>query len=131
MFREKKPKARLGSRLLRNLKRQATKFVWKRNGMTRKKPLKKQSRSQRNKLKIYFAVRDAFLAREENRLCEICRRRREAGENILQNEATECHHKFGRGKMLCEERGLISSCRYCRMWPHENPAKARALGLLN
>lgn len=92
-------------------------------------PLKKVSQSQKRRLAKYNAMRVEFLAQPENQTCEVCERRRADGENIRVNAATEIHHKFLRtGENLF--RGFISSCFPCRLWPHENPAKARELGLL-
>lgn len=126
-----KRKVSLRDSYLKRLKAEGTHYLWKRNGtIRRQKPLKKLSRSHRHKLSQYYAVRDEFLRREENQVCEICTRRREAGENIPLQAATEVHHRSGRGKMLCEVREFVASCYSCRLWPHENPKQARELGLL-
>lgn len=93
--------------------------------------LKKIARSRRKKLASYFVVKAEWLRRPENELCAICRARREAGEAILQGKATEVHHVRGRiGRLLCDTRFFIASCRGCRDWPHENPVRARELQLL-
>ncbi len=92
-------------------------------------PLKKVSQSQKNRLKKYDAMRREFLAQPENEFCEVCKARREHGENIRVNYSSEVHHKYLRaGANLF--RGFVASCFPCRLWPHENPAKARELGLL-
>lgn len=116
----------------KKLKRDGVRFVWKRNGvLKRKKPLKKRGRALRNRLRVYFEVSTAFLLRLENRLCLICVVRREHGENITVNVATETHHHRGRiGRLLCWVPGFRPSCYRCRLWPHDNPEKAREWGLL-
>lgn len=94
----------------------------KRNGMTR-------SKAQRTRLARYNEMRREFLADPVNEFCEICKRRREAGENITLNFSSEIHHKFLRtGKNIF--RGFIASCFPCREWPHQNPRLAREFGLL-
>ena len=46
--------------------------------------------------------------------------------------ATEVHHYRGRlGRLLCDTRFFISSCRDCREFPHEHPKEARELGILS
>lgn len=93
----------------------------------RKKPLKKVSRSQREKLKKYFAVRNEFLARPENEFCQICR---SLGYPIL-SRATEVHHYAGRcSRLLTYVPYFIPSCFAHREWPHVEKALARSLGLL-
>ena len=95
----------------------------------RKKPLKKISKSRREKMKTYFAVSRDFLDRNPD--CQICIVLREHGENIVVNASTETHHKFGRaGSLLADERGLVACCRNHREWPHDNPRLAREWGLL-
>lgn len=98
------------------------------HSLTRKKPLKKIGRSKRNKLKSYFALTKEFLALPENEFCGVCR----ALGYSHPNPATEVHHQRGRnGRLLTDTRFWIPSCYYCRLWPHENPALARQLGLLS
>lgn len=127
-----KRKCSIRDGMLRKLKRDGLKLVFKRNGRVKKrKPLKKQSRALRTRSRVYFALTHEFLSREENRLCEICTRRREAGENILIQPATEVHHWAGRiGRLLCYVPYFKASCFNCREWPHRHPTKARDIGLL-
>jgi hypothetical protein len=128
---QRKEKAEIRPGFLRKLKREATRFVRKRSGLTRKKPLKKIARSRRRELAEYFALTTKFLLRPENALCLICTVRREHGENILVQVATEVHHYAGRiGRLLCYIPFFKPSCRSCRDWPHQNPIKAREWGLL-
>lgn len=97
----------------------------------RRSPLKKIAKSRRRQMAEYFALSTAFLLKPENGLCAICTVRREHGENILVQIATEIHHFAGRiGRLLCYVPFFKPSCRGCRSWPHDNPEKARAWGLL-
>lgn len=116
------------------LKREGTKSVWNRNGkLTKRKPLKKVSRSQRERLKRYYTVRNEFLAQPENQNCRCCTLRRESGENIQQQAATENHHSRGRGgSLLFDTRFFVPVCYDCsRNWIHQNPSKSREMGLLS
>lgn len=130
MFPPKRAVLRPG--LLRNLKRDGTKVFFKRNGhIQRKKPMKKIARSRRREMAEYFALSTEFLLRPENYLCVICQVRREHGENILINCATEIHHWAGRCKrLLCYVPFFRPSCRGCRDWPHQHGETAREWGLL-
>lgn len=93
--------------------------------------LKRASKGLKAEQAKYFKLSAAFLARPENRFCIICIVRREHGENILINFATEVHHWAGRiGRLLCYVPFFRPSCRHCRDWPHENKTKARLWGLL-
>jgi hypothetical protein len=130
-FPEKKLKVKLRDGFLRKLKREGTRFLFKRGRLKRKKPMKKIARSRRREMGEYFALSTAFLLRPENENCLICTVRREHGENILINCATEIHHWAGRIKrLLCYVPFFRPSCRGCREWPHQNPATAREWGLL-
>lgn len=115
---------------LRKLKREGTKYIWSRTGdLKRKKPLKKVSKSYRNRLRVYYPLSQEFLV--ANPLCHICEARQRAGEDIQVNAATEIHHKRGRcGRLLTWVPGFVASCRACRDFPHLNPRKARDLGVL-
>lgn len=97
----------------------------------RKKPLKKVSRSKRKALSIYFPLQEEFLEQPENKFCLICTVRREHGENILVQLATEVHHWAGRiGRLLCYVPYFRPSCKSCREWPHQHGTQAREWGLL-
>lgn len=126
------PKPIFRNGLIRNLRHAGTRFSWDRNGhLKRKKPIKKLSRALRSRLKVYFTLTTEFLLRPENALCLICQVRREHGENILIQPATEVHHFRGRrGRLLCWVPGFRPSCRGCRDFPHDNKKQARELGLL-
>ncbi len=131
VFPEKKPKVRLRDWFVRKLKREGTKTIYAHNQIARKKPMKKIARSRRRAMSEYFALSTKFLLRPENALCLICKVRREHGENILIQAATEVHHFAGRiGRLLCYVPFFRPSCRGCREWPHQHPVKAREWGLL-
>ena len=116
---------------IRKIKDGGTVKFWTNSGkLVTRKPLKKISKSQRNRLKKYLPIAKEFLALPENQMCAICIARREHGENIRINPATEVHHRFGRGPNLTDVRGFVASCFSCRTWPHENPRLAREWGLL-
>lgn len=92
-------------------------------------PLKAQSAKQKERLKKYNALRIEFLKDPANEWCRVCDSRREGGENITRNLTTEIHHAAGRlGENLF--RHFIASCFRCRLFPHEHPMAARAMGLL-
>jgi hypothetical protein len=125
-------KVSLRDSFLKKLRQEGTRTLYKRNGaLKRKRPLKKVARARRTQLQAYQALAEAFLSLPENRLCVICQTRREHGENILVNLATEVHHHRGRrGRLLCWLPGFRPSCYHCRMWPHDHPKTAREYGLL-
>lgn len=132
IFPEKKPKVRLRDWFVRRLKREGTKTLYANNQITRKKPMKKIARSRRRAMAEYFALSTKFLLRPENALCLICKVRREHGEDILIQPATEVHHWAGRiGRLLCYVPFFRPSCRGCREWPHQHVATAREWGLLS
>lgn len=94
--------------------------------LTRRKPLKKESKRQRRRNAEYYAVRAEWLRRPENATCSICPCR-----GLRPMAATEVHHSRGRANgLLCDTRFFIASCRDCREWPHANARLARELGLL-
>jgi hypothetical protein len=117
---------------LRRLKAEKTDFQFNFAGQRfRKRPVKKMGRARRSRLKEYYALTLEFLRREENRLCLICQVRREHGENICIQPATEVHHHRGRrGRLLTWVPGFRPSCYGCRLWPHDNKRLAREYGLL-
>lgn len=127
-----KRKVSLRDSFRRRLREEATRTRYDRNGRVRRiKPLKKLGRAKRRALAVYLALKEDFLALPENKWCLICIVRREHGENILINLATEIHHFFGRiGRLLCYVPGFRPSCFTCRSWPHDHPKEAREWGLL-
>jgi hypothetical protein len=61
----------------------------------------------------YSRVRKEYLE-EKDWKCEICNR-----------EATDIHHKKGRGKNTCNKQTFMATCRLCHQYIHDNPAWAR------
>lgn len=127
-----KRKVSLRDYMIRKLKREGTRFIRKANGVLKRvKPLKKVAKAKRNALRGYYALQAAFLSQPENQFCLICIVRREHGENILVNLATEVHHWAGRiGRLLCYVPFFRASCFRCREWPHQHAETAREWGLL-
>lgn len=99
--------------------------------LLKKTRLKSASKGLKAEQAKYRRLSATFLARPENKWCVCCDLRREAGEDILRNQATEVHHHRGRiGKLLCWLPGFRAFCFFCRTWPHDHPALARKLNLL-
>lgn len=89
--------------------------------MLRKTPLRRVSKKRELELRAYAIMRPIFL-----RAHPFC----EADPMCLQR-AIEIHHIRGRhGNLLTDERYLIGICRTHHTWIHENPNKAREIGLL-
>lgn len=66
----------------------------------------------------YSRVRREYLE-EKNGRCEVCDR-----------EATDIHHKSGRGRNTCEKLTFLAVCRPCHQRIHDNPAWAKEQGYL-
>lgn len=117
------------------------------------KALKAISAKRKVQVAEYARVGKAWLLRTENTVCGVCLARSmkvkwshikrglvtmgedairtliEAGAKVT--PATEKHHYRGRrGRLLCDTRFFIATCRQCRDFPHENPREARELELL-
>lgn len=127
-----KRKTSLRDSFKKKLKKEGTFYTFGRNGtIKRNKPLKKIARAQRTRQALYFTIHAPFLAIPGNEECQVCIRRREAGENIAVNPATIIHHRHGRiKKLLCYIPWFLASCKSCERWPHVNLAKARDLGII-
>lgn len=93
--------------------------------------IKRESKGHKAEMRRYNESASAFFAEPGNDVCHICLRLREDGDDILLQPATERHHLRGRiGRLLNWRPGQIPSCRNHRTWPHDHPARARALNLL-
>ena len=80
--------------------------------------MKRISDRRREQLKAYMAVRAEYMA--ANPMCCNCGKR-----------ASDIHHRRGKiGGLLTDTRFFSSVCRKCHDFIHDNPAKARELGLL-
>lgn len=69
--------------------------------------------------KVYLRLRNQFLV--DQRICGI------AG---CLNHTSDVHHTKKRGRYLLDVSTWRAVCRKCHNWIHDNPAKARELGLL-
>jgi len=93
-------------------------YKWKRT------PLKATSEKQQDRLAKYRKARAPYL--RSHRWCRVCKEI--FGVAI---RSTEVHHIRGRnGPLLWDTRFFAATCRSHRMWPHDNPIEARAVGLL-
>lgn len=102
-----------------------------RQSTLKRSPLKRESKGHKAEMVRYNASAPAFFAEEGNDVCHICLRLREDGDNILLRPSTERHHTRGRiGRLLNWRPGQMPSCRGHRTWPHDNPSRARKLGIL-
>lgn len=94
-------------------------------GSKARRYIRQVSKARASRLKIYAAVRTAFLRHHPR--CEalvICKAARSP-------KATDIHHTRGRvGTLLTDERFFVAVCRQCHEWIGSNPAAARARGLL-
>lgn len=122
----------LSTAVSKSIKQKLTREIWSQNGtFKRVKPIKKISKSLRNRQRTYFELQHEFLMREENANCCICIARRERGENIPLRAAVEVHHWAGRtGRLLCYVPYFRASCFSCRSFPHDHPTLAREMGIL-
>ncbi len=91
-----------------------------------RKELKPQSDKRAKETRKYYRIRNEWLQKPQNAACGICL--------VLDQRpapATEVHHSRGRnGRLLCDTRFYIPSCRGCRLVPHERPEWAREMGIL-
>ncbi len=76
------------------------------------------SKKGREKSKAYSEIRKQFLW-DKNFTCEACG-----------GQATDIHHKSGRGKNLLAKHTFMACCRSCHDRIHANPAWAREKGYL-
>jgi hypothetical protein len=96
-----------------------------------RKPLRKVSKGQAARLRLYRAVRQRFLL--DNPICQACIPiSRHVGFPLKDARwAEDVHHLRGRaGKLLCETKYWIAICRHCHIYVGNNPNAARQLGLL-
>ena len=85
----------------------------------RRTPIRRISAKRQTSLQEYSSKRQVFLARLPK--CEACKKK----------NSTEVHHKNKRiGKNFLDETTWCALCHPCHVWVHENPSKARAIGLL-
>ena len=83
-------------------------------------PLRRVSKARAKQLRAYSIMRPIFLRSAP--FCEVI--------DCL-NRSTEIHHLRGRaGNLITDERYLLAICRDHHRFIHDNPKKARAMGLL-
>lgn len=87
--------------------------------MIRRTPIRKVSARRQAEAKHYSKLRLQFLA--DKPTCQVC----------LTRKATDVHHVKGRyGGNYLNVTTWLAVCRHCHTYIHNNPAKARAMGLL-
>jgi len=84
-----------------------------------RKPLRKASKNQADKLATYYKLRAEFLATHP--MCELPR---------CPSQSRDVHHMQGRGPNLNRVETWMACCRKHHDWIHQNPALARGMGLL-
>jgi hypothetical protein len=84
-------------------------------------PLRKVSKKRNRELQVYMKLRAKFL--DDRPWCEV----EQCGCTF---QATDIHHREGRGSNLNKVATWIPSCRSCHTFIHNNAGKARELGLL-
>ena len=84
-----------------------------------KKPMSKKS-SKQDKLDVLYSVlRENYM--KANPFCK-------AKLPGCQINATDVHHKAGRGKFMLDQSTFLAVCRICHNQIEENPVMAKAMG---
>ena len=102
------------------------KLCWSKENKQSVKPIKKivKIKSKSTKLaaleKLYSKLRIDYLTKHSN--CE-------AKLPICTFQATDIHHKKGRGPFLLDVSSWIAVCRVCHTWIELHPLEAKELGL--
>jgi hypothetical protein len=97
-------------------KKQAAKWASKKS-VSKPKAI---SKNLKKKLKEYTAIRLEYLKNRpacEAKILPMCT-----------YEATDIHHKKGRGKYLCDTNYFLAVCRDCHNWIELHPVAAKKLG---
>jgi hypothetical protein len=82
------------------------------------KTIRRVSKRREDVNKLYGKIRKEYLW-DKNYTCEICG-----------GQATDIHHKKGRGKHLLAKDTFMACCRQCHQRIHDNPGWARENGYL-
>ena len=104
---------------------------WLKRGEKRpkqKKRIRPMSKKREREQAIYLKKRKAFLA--EHPICQADACINGNWNLFFRPEATEIHHRMGRGKYLLDESTWVAVCRKNHNWIHSHPKEARQLGLL-
>lgn len=83
-----------------------------------KRSIRKVSKKLSAELRIYAKLRKEFLSRSENRYCAV----------FPHLEATEVHHKKGRGIFLNDVSTWLAVSREGHMWVELHPEEAKQKG---
>lgn len=70
----------------------------------------------------YSKLRKIFFSKEENQLCSV------RLTDICTGQATDIHHKCGRGIYYLDIITWIPVCRHCHNFIENNPTRAKELG---
>lgn len=84
------------------------------------KPLSKKSAKQTKLDVLYGIAREHYL--KAHSFCEA------QIPGLCQVNATDIHHKIGRGKYLLDTTTFMAVCRTCHGWIETNPKDAKILG---
>lgn len=90
----------------------------------KRKPCKIKKVSDKKKVEDerYFKEREGFLKEEANKICN-------AQLECKGDEATDVHHKKGRGKYYLDRSTWLAVCRKCHRRITDNSKEAIELGL--
>jgi hypothetical protein len=87
-----------------------------------RKPIRKVSKRQQERLREYARVRLAYL--KEHPWCEICKDTMGLFEN-----ARDIHHRYGTvGPLLTDTWTFLAVCRFHHRYIHDNIATSRKMG---
>ncbi len=95
-----------------------------------RKPVRPRSKAMEAKMKIYRARVSVWIVGKECQLWGFDGNNGNPICNPAWHPATECHHKKGRGPNLMDESTWLPVCARGHGFIHNNPAKARELGLI-
>lgn len=88
-----------------------------------KKPIARQSEKMKDDMKEYLKLREAFLAKPENKMCQI-------KSPVCTKKATDVNHKRRRGSNLSVVEHWQACCKKCNSYIEQNDAWAREHGHL-
>lgn len=84
----------------------------------KKTPLRRVSKKQQARLRIYYKLRDDYLS--QHPVCQCCNERK----------SQDIHHVAGRGSLLNDTEHFMAVCRPCHDGIHARPSVAREKGWL-
>lgn len=86
--------------------------------MKPKKPIRRVSKNRAKELSKYSMLSLQYLS--VNQSCEVCH----------VEDATQIHHKRGRGIHLNDINFFLATCNHCHNYIHRNPMWARRMGYM-